>query len=37
MITQAVVLKSKGKSKEAFEIKEVELPSLNSDQILIKN
>ena len=37
MITQAVVLKSKGKSKEAFEIKEVELPSLNPDEILIKN
>lgn len=37
MITQAVVLKSKGKSKEAFEIKEVVLPSLNPDEILIKN
>lgn len=37
MITQAVVLKTKGKSKEAFEIKEVELPSLNPDEIIIKN
>jgi NADPH:quinone reductase-like Zn-dependent oxidoreductase len=37
MKTQAVVLKGKGKSKEAFEIREVELATIKSDEILIKN
>ena len=37
MKTQAVVLKGKGKSIEAFEIREVDLPALKPDEILIKN
>ncbi len=37
MKTQAVVLKQKGKSKGAFEIREVDLPALKPDEILIKN
>jgi NADPH2:quinone reductase len=37
MKTQAVVLNGKGKSIEAFEIREVDLPALKPDEILIKN
>lgn len=37
MKTKAVVLKSKGKSNQAFEIRDVEIPVLQSDEILIKN
>ena len=37
MNTKAVVLKSKGKSNQAFEIRDIELPALKPDEILIEN
>jgi len=37
MNTKAVVLKSKGKSNQAFEIRNIELPALKPDEILIEN
>ncbi|MGB1507614.1 MAG: quinone oxidoreductase family protein, partial [Crocinitomicaceae bacterium] len=37
MNTKAVILKRKGASSQAFEIGDIELPSLKQDEILIKN
>ena len=37
MRSKAVVLKSKGNSNQAFEIRDIDLPEIREDEILIKN